>query len=278
MDPAAFAATGYLTTSAIDQIVVEFFGRSAHAGSDPWNGRSALDALELFTHGVNMMREHVKPSTRLHYVIESGGESPNVVPDYARLRMFVRDVDGPGVEGTTAWLRQLADGAAMGTQTRADFQHIFGMYNQLSNSALIENSHKHMMEVGVPEWTEEEQAFARECQKNFGLPEAGLTTSVMPILPPTVDGGGTDVADVSWNTPTVMFGFPTFPIGVGLHTWPVTACGGMSIGQKAAMNVAKIVARMGHDLLTDADLREAARADLESPRGEQVYTSPLGPA
>ena len=99
--PAAFAAIGYLTTSAIDQIVVAFFGRSAHAGSDPWNGRSALDALELFTHGVNMMREHLKPLTRTHYVTESGRESPNVLPDYARLRMFVRDVDRPDVEGTT---------------------------------------------------------------------------------------------------------------------------------------------------------------------------------
>lgn len=273
--PAAFAATGYLTTSAIDQIVVEFFGRSAHAGSDPWNGRSALDALELFTHGINMMREHVQPSTRMHYVIESGGESPNVVPDYARLRMFIRDQNRTGVESTTQWARELAEGAALGTQTRAEFKHIFGMYNQLSNKPLIENSHKHMLEVGVPKWTEEEQAFARECQRNFETPEIGMATGIMAILPPTVDGGGSDVADVSWNAPTIMFGFPTFPLGIGLHTWPVTACGGMSIGSKAVESVAKIIARMGYDLMNDAELREAAHIDLNSRRGEQVYTSPL---
>lgn len=273
--PAAFAATGYLTTSAIDQIVVEFFGQSAHAGSDPWNGRSALDALELFTHGINMMREHVQPSTRMHYVIESGGESPNVVPDYARLRMFVRDQNRPSVEATTTWASELAQGAALGTQTRAEFNCIFGMYNQLSNKPLIENSYKHLTEVGVPDWSPEEQEFARECQRNFGTSEAGLATSVMPILPPTVDGGGSDVADVSWNTPTIMFGYPSFPLGIGLHTWPVTACGGGSIGAKAAHNVSRILARMGLDLLTDATLREEARADLNARRGDEVYTSPL---
>lgn len=274
--PAAFAATGYLTTSAIDQVVVEFYGRSAHAGSDPWNGRSALDALELFTHGINMMREHVLPSTRMHYVIESGGESPNVVPDYARLRMFIRDMNRPSVEATTSWARELAEGAAMGTQTRAEFRHIFGMYNQLSNQPLIENSYKHLTEVGVPNWSEDDQAFARECQRNFGVPEAGLATSVMPILPPSVDGGGSDVADVSWNTPTIMFGYPTFPLGVGLHTWPVTACGGTSIGAKSALNVAKILTRMGFDLLSDSTLREDARRDLDARRGDNVYASPLG--
>ena len=63
---------------------VEFRGRAAHAASNPWAGRSALDALELFTHGLNLMREHVKPSVRMHYVITNGGKVPNIVPDYAR--------------------------------------------------------------------------------------------------------------------------------------------------------------------------------------------------
>lgn len=98
---APIAATGYVRTAAINNIRVEFHGKTAHAGVDPWNGRSALDALELFCHGLNLMREHVQPTVRIHYVVESGGETPNVVPDYARLVMFIRDVDRQGVEATT---------------------------------------------------------------------------------------------------------------------------------------------------------------------------------
>jgi aminobenzoyl-glutamate utilization protein B len=53
--------------------------KSAHAAADPWNGRSALDAAELFTTGINFMREHVKPSVRMHYVYKNGGQVPNVI-------------------------------------------------------------------------------------------------------------------------------------------------------------------------------------------------------
>ncbi len=98
---APVAATGLARTAAVNNVSVEFHGRTAHAGTDPWNGRSALDALELFCHGLNLMREHVKPTVRIHYVVESGGETPNVVPDYARLRIFIRDETRDGVEATT---------------------------------------------------------------------------------------------------------------------------------------------------------------------------------
>src|SRR5262245_37897773 len=69
------------SSQAMVDMSVAFAGRAAHAAFDPWNGRSALDGLELFTHGVNLMREHVKPSVRLHYVVPDGGDVPNVVPD-----------------------------------------------------------------------------------------------------------------------------------------------------------------------------------------------------
>ncbi|MGB3328298.1 MAG: amidohydrolase, partial [Thermomicrobiales bacterium] len=208
---APVAAAGYTRTSAVNQIRVEFFGKSAHAGSDPWNGRSALDALELFCHGINLMREHVKPTVRMHYVVEAGGETPNVVPDYARLAMFIRDEDRAGVEATTQWARELAAGAAMGTQTRADFTVAFGLHDLLPNSALIERFYPHLQEVGVPAWTEEEQAFARACQQAFGVPEAGMVPQPLPLLPDRSNGGGSDLGDVSWNAPTLAFLYPSFP-------------------------------------------------------------------
>jgi aminobenzoyl-glutamate utilization protein B len=272
---APVAAVGLVRTAAVNNVRVEFFGRSAHAGVDPWQGRSALDALELYCHGLNLMREHVEPTARIHYVIEAGGETPNVVPDYTRLAMFIRDVDRAHVEATTQWARELADGAATGTQTRAKFTLAFGMYDLLPNTPLVEQLDTHLQAVGVPAWTEDEQAFARECQRNFGVPEVGLVPQPLPLLPDQTAGGSTDVGDVSWNTPTVAFLYPSFPLGIGLHTWPVTACGGMSIGTRAAIGAATVLARLGQDLMTDAELRDAARADFDARRAGRAYVSPL---
>lgn len=272
---APVAATGLARTAAVNNIRVEFFGRTAHAGIDPWNGRSALDALELFCHGLNLMREHVEPTARIHYVVEAGGETPNVVPDYARLALFIRDVDRTRVEATTRWARELADGAALGTQTRAQFTVAFGLYDLLPNTPLVERLYGHLQAVGVPAWTEEEQTFARECQRNFAVPELGLVPQVLPLIPDRAEGGSSDVGDVSWNTPTVGFLYPSFPLGVGLHTWPVTACGGMSIGTKSAIGAATILTRLAQDLMTDEELRRAARADFAARRAGRAYVSPL---
>ena len=272
---APVAAVGYARTAAVNNIRVEFFGKTAHAGIDPWHGRSALDALELFCHGLNLMREHVEPTARLHYVVEAGGETPNVVPGYARLALFIRDVDRDRVEATTQWARELADGAALGTQTRAKFTIAFGLYDLLPNTPLVERLYAHLQAVGVPEWTVEEQTFARECQRNFGVPELGLVPQPLPIIPDRTVGGSTDVGDVSWNAPTVVFLYPSFPLGIGLHTWPVTACGGMSIGAKAAIGAATILTRLAQDLLTDDELRSAVRADFDARRAGQAYVSPL---
>jgi aminobenzoyl-glutamate utilization protein B len=96
------------------------------------------------------------------------------------------------------------------------------------------------------------------------------------MLPEQTAGGSTDVGDVSWNAPTVAFLYPSFPLGIGLHTWPVTACGGMSIGTKASIGAATVLARLGQDLLTDAGLRAAARADFDARRAGRAYVSPLG--
>jgi aminobenzoyl-glutamate utilization protein B len=140
---------------------------------------------------------------------------------------------------------------------------------------LIERLSAHLQAVGVPAWTEDEQSFARECQRNFGAPDLGLAPQPLPLIADRAVGGSTDVGDVSWNTPTVVFLYPSFPLGIGLHTWPVTACGGMSIGIKSATGAATILTRLAQDLMTDEDLRSAARADFDARRAGKTYVSPL---
>ena len=191
-----------------------------------------------------------------------------------RLQLAIRDKDRGRVEAITAWAKQLAEGAAMGTQTRAKFDVQFGLWDLLPNGPIIERTYANMEKIGMPQWTEEEQSFARACQKNMNVPELGMATKLSPLSPNEITvGGATDVADVSWNTPTGVFVMPTLPLGVGLHTWPVTACGGMSIGLKGTMAAAAVMTATGYDLLTDAKLRKSARADFEKRRGDIKYVS-----
>jgi aminobenzoyl-glutamate utilization protein B len=261
--------------AAANTVRIAFHGKTAHAGMEPWSGRSALDGLELVAHGLNLMREHVEPTARIHYIYEAGGEAPNVVPDYARMLLLVRDIDRAHVVATTDWVRQIAEGAALATQTRSEVDVFFGLHDLLPNTPLAERMQEHLARVGVPEWTDEEQAFARECQANMNLPELGLCGDVVPLQPEVAIGASSDVADVSWNAPTVGIVMPTAPLGVSMHTWPVTACGGTSIGVKATVNAAHVLARTALDVLTDDELRGAARADFERRAEDFEYVSPI---
>lgn len=272
--PGPMNATGLLRTAAVDMLRIRYTGRTAHAGVDPWEGRSALKGAELFGIGVQFMREHIKPTTRLHYVYTDAGSTPNVVPATAEVFIMIRDQDRVEVNTVTNWVKDVANGAATSSQTEVAIDHFFGLHDLLPNETLVKQVHQHMSALPI-EWTADEQAFAKACQKEMGLAEAGLLANIMPILPEITTGGGTDVGDVSYNTPTALFAIATMPVGVGLHTWPVTACGGMSIGDKASLYSAMVMAGVGYDLMTNAELRSAARADFDRRKGGRQYISPL---
>ena len=275
--PAPIAAVINVRMAANDAMKIEFFGRSAHAGLEPWKGRSALDAMELAAHGLNLMREHVEPTARLHYIYESAGQAPNVVPDYARMWLVVRDVDRRHVVATTDWVRQLAEGVALATQTQAKVNVYLGKHDLLPNTPLAERMQALLKHVGVPAWSDEEQTFARACQQQLGLAEKGLATTIIPLMKEPTLGGSSDVADVSWITPTMGIAMPTLPLDVALHTWPVTACAGMSIGLKGTLAATEVLALAALDVLTDDELRAAARADFAKRTDGFTYVSPLPP-
>ena len=154
--PTSSAEVSNYRSTAANSIKIEFFGRGAHAGGTPWLGRSAVHAAELFAHGINLMREHVEPTARLHYIYESAGLAPNVVPDYARLSLYVRDCDRAHVEASTAWVKQIAEGAALATQTSAKVLVYTGIYDLLPNSPLAERMQAHLEHIGIPVFSEEE--------------------------------------------------------------------------------------------------------------------------
>jgi aminobenzoyl-glutamate utilization protein B len=235
-----------------------------------------LDAVEQFTHGVNLMREHVEPTARLQYVITNGGVAPNVVPDFASIKLFCRDIDRAHVAASVAWLKDIAKGAALATQTEYLAVEYFGMHDLLPNTALAERMQQHVETAGLPDYTAEEIEFAKGIQQSAGVEATGMTKSIIPLPAqvPTM-GGSTDVGDASWITPTMGTFMPTIPENIGVHTWMATSCHGMSIGVKGATQAAKVLAATGWDLLTDAQLLADVQAEFKERTKGFTYKSPI---
>lgn len=273
--PSPLTLVASVRTSAQQQMYIEFTGKTAHAGNAPWLGRSALDAAELFLNGVNYMREHVRPTARIHYVIRNGGETPNIVPDKASVQLTFREESRAAVDAGVEWLGQIAEGAALMTQTKATFVPYFGLYDLLPNTPLAERMQSHLEDVGIPEFNAEEKDFAVRLQASAEVEATGMATSVSPLPESPTVGGSTDVGDVSWIVPTMGLSVSSMPQGIGLHTWMATASHGTTIGKKAAVNAATVLALTGWDILTDEDLRKAMKADFDKRTDGFTYKSPI---
>ncbi|WOK06187.1 amidohydrolase [Imperialibacter roseus] len=269
------------SSQAMIEVTVEFFGQAAHAAADPWNGRSALDGVEAFVNGLNMFREHMKPSVRIHYIIEKGGEAPNIVPDYARVGLYVRDATRKGMMEVYERVQQIGEGAALVAGVTNKMTITSGYHEQLPNIAGANVLYKNMQLVGPISYTPEELEFAKGIQRSVKMEEKGLDGSIGGIDPtaefPT--GGSTDVADISWITPEISLVATTAPIGTPWHSWAVVACGGMSIGHKGMAFAAKSLALTMVDLFENESIRKAMRDEFLEKRGDYVYKAilPDGP-
>jgi aminobenzoyl-glutamate utilization protein B len=269
------------SSQAIVVFSVEFKGKAAHAAADPWNGRSALAGLEFFTTGLNRMREFVKPSVRMHYTVVKGGDVPNVVPEYAKVLVWVRDSKRTGVEELLARARKIAEGAALMAEVESRLTIESGDYEMLVNMAGAKLIQANFEWLGPIKYTEEEQEFARQIQRATGVEVKGLNGQIQPLEEPKPDppGGSTDVADVSWIVPTLHLSVTTAPEGAPWHAWPVVACGGMSIGHKGLAQAAKALATTMVDLFEDPDAVARIQAEFKEKTKGQVYKPyiPEGP-
>ncbi len=274
--PGSQNAVSLNSSLALNSFKASFRGQTAHAAGDPWNGRSALDAVELMNYGVNMMREHVKPTTRIHYVILAGGHAPNVVPDFAQSWYYVRALDREEVELYYQRVLKIAEAAAMATRTELEIELITGVHNMLVNKAIAEANYKNLELVGAPDFTDEEQEFARELQRFFGSEEEGLSEELEPFQEePYLGGGSTDVAEVSWICPLAQVNTVCTPDGVAWHNWAVVSCSGHSIGHKGMLAAAKVLAASTLDLLTDKELLQKAKEEYEQATEGKEYKSPI---
>ena len=288
-------------SAACIQVEYSFQGLAAHAANDPYNGRSALDAVELMHVGVQFLREHMPPNSSIHYSItDGGGVSPNVVQAGAKTIFMVR---GETVRKAKALLKRvdnIAKGAALMTDTQVTYRQLDGTSSTVGNQVLEQVMYENLQQAPLPVYTDTERAFAHALRQTFQPELPGELTKTNPsvrsfVLRETENGqrdlndfimpyvpcwnyspGSTDVGDVSWLTPTAQFTTATWVSGSPGHSWQNVSIGRTSIAHKGMLQAAKVLAGTAWDLMTNPALLEKAREEFAVSAAEG-YDCPIGP-
>jgi aminobenzoyl-glutamate utilization protein B len=279
---------------AVNSIKFHFYGIASHAAASPEQGRSALDAVELMNIGVNFLREHVIQEARIHYVVEKGGEQPNIVPSYARSWYYIRAPEREQTEFVYNWIIDIAKGAAMMTRTQLKTEFMEGIYNLIPNKTISELIVKNMREIGLPKISGKDLEFAKEIAKAVTkeMKIAQLKKSKRPTWKNLIDKmldneipdpwgendtyyGSTDVSDVSWQTPTVEFSTATWILGTPAHSWQAVAQSGVGIGHKSLIYASKVMVNTVIDLLTDKEILAKAKKEHRMRIKGWKYQSPI---
>ncbi len=273
---------GQSTGTGLVSVEYTFDGVAAHGAGDPWRGRSALDGVELMDIGWNFRREHLHPLGRSHYVIVDGGDQPNVVPSKATVWYFVREITAEKIRENFATLQRVAEGAAMMTDTKVTRRIVGAAYPRHFNRPIAEAMDQNIQAVGLPDWSEDDQRYARALQELMEAEEiTGLATELEGIETPREEpesGGSDDIGDVAWNVPTVTLRFPSNVDGLQFHHWSSSMAMATPIAHKGATAGAKVMAATMIDLLQNPDLiQDAWRYFREEQSVGEVYESFIGP-
>jgi aminobenzoyl-glutamate utilization protein B len=294
--PSTMNEASLQSSLAVNSVKFHFYGKASHAGASPEQGRSALDAVELMNIGVNYLREHVIQDARIHYIVEKGGDQPNIVPPYARSWYYVRAPERDQMEFVYDWILDIAKGAAIMTRTELKTEFLEGSYNVIPNRTISELIVKNMREIGLPKYGDEDLKFAEEIAKTI-TPEMkisqlkkskrhGWEKLVDKLIDDEVPNpwgegevshGSTDVADVSWQAPAVEFGTATWILGTPAHSWQAVAQSGVGIGHVSLIFAAKVITATAIDLLTNSEALTKAKEEHRQRIGNKKYKSPIPP-
>ncbi len=273
--PWHFTTTNYDSCQAYFSVKYHFKGRTSH-GNSPWHGRSALDAAMLQAHAVEMMREHIYPgnppnaANTINYTFTTcGPEFASVVPDYTTAWYIGRFTTTEEMLGALDRVTKCAEAGAMATETSVEREIITVTHHKIPNKTLAELVRDNMLDIGVPQFTEEEHEKAKAIQREIGKPETGLPTELEPF-----EGGFTalcDTSEYSWNAPYTSPWIAMGMEGCGWHHWGVTRCAVDTMGQKSMDCAANVIAMTAADLLCDPELVEKAHAEWVERMDGRVY-------
>ena len=258
-----------------------FEGSAAHAGGAPWRGRSAADAVNLMEVGWNFRREHLRTQHRSHSVVYDGGDQPNVVPSKASIWFYFREKNYPQIRDLFVIGDSIAKGAAMMSGTVLDDVRIIGSawpghFNQVIAEAMYEN----IQQVGLPQWTEDDQRFAQATQREVGTFESGLATELSILRPALTEeqrtaGFADDIGDISWNVPTATLSFPSNIPGLPGHHWANAIAMATPIAHKGATQGAIAQAMTLLDFMVRPELVDQAWDYFENIQNREIQYTPF---
>ena len=264
--------------SGLISVEYTFEGESAHAANAPWRGRNALRAVELMNIGWDFRREHLRPEQRSHYVITDGGDQPNVVPSRASVWYFFRELDFENIKKNYETGNRIAQAAAMMTDTKVTRKVIGTAAPRHFNKTLAETLQTNIERVGMPQWSEDEQTFAKAVQRLVEGKEDGLNTAVKKLEPPPArpeSGSSDDIGDVSWVVPTVTFRYPANIPNLPGHNWSNAIAMATPIAHKGIVAGSKVMAMTMIDLLLRPELIQGAKAYLTDVQLKNHKVLPL---
>jgi aminobenzoyl-glutamate utilization protein B len=221
------------------------------------------------------MREHIHPTARIHRAIKDGGKVANIIPDYAKVQVWLRDKNIESVEEMIGRMRKAADGAALGTETRAKVTVLASVRDPISNSVLGKLMQQELERVGPPRFDERDQEFAKALQKEVGAPQAGLATDVIPYGPGHGSTASSDIGEVSAAAPLAELNVAARPLGTASHHWSQTSCAAHPLGFKGMDVAAKVLGASLVDLLSDPKLVAQAKEEFAKSTQGKPYISPL---
>lgn len=254
-----------------------FKGKTSH-GNAPWNGRSALDAGMLMGHAVEMLREHIVPGTEaaantINYTFSNvGPEFPSVVPDRTSMWFVGRFTTTEVMADVMERIDNCAKGAALATGTTVETELVTAIHENLPNKVLGQVVHDNFLALGPMPVTDEEQALAKEMQKNAGNEPVGIVQDYLP--PSEFDSPVTDVSEYSWFAPHATLWTAILP-GPALHHWVITGAAGSSIGKKAFSYAAKFLANSAVDLIGQPEILAKAKEEHTKRLNGRVYKTLL---
>lgn len=255
---------GQPSGTGLVSVKYSFHGESAHSAGAPWRGRSALDAVELMNIGWNMRREHLRPEQRSHHVISDGGDQPNVVPSEATVWYYFREQTFDAIKKNWAIGDKIAKAAADMTDTKVSSAIVGTAAPRHFNRPMAEAAQKNIEQVGLPKWTDDEQAFAKAVQKNVGsTKQEGLDVKLKGLKPPEEkpeSGGSDDIGDISWIMPTITINYPSNIPDLPGHHWANAISMATPIAHKGVVAGSKVVAMTTLDLLTQPKLLAESKA------------------
>lgn len=241
--------------SALDSWVFEFFGRTAH-GAAAHKGRSALDALALMDHAVNILREHVPENVRMHSIITAGGVAPNVVPEYARSWYYVRGADRKQVDEIVARVLKCARGAAVATETRLRTRRLTGCYKRLPNRAFAEHVQR-CLKAFAPIRLDRNDI--REVRRLGAKKKPAVDISKISDKP---GRGSSDEDNVSWLAPLGRVNTACWAPGLTGHHRETTRAARTGFAHKGMVYAAKSLALAALGFMRDAKLRARVRQEF----------------